>query len=80
MANDINARDMIQSKLAEGVVTYSEYDVNGRLVKVTEAPIYVRHLDPCLVTELKYNGVTTNVQATKEYVGTWNSANHFDNL
>lgn len=79
-AQDIKTRDMIQSKLNEGIVTYSSYDVVGRLVKLDEAPIYVLNGDPCLVTEFKYDGATTKLVATKEYVSTWNSANHFDNL
>lgn len=78
--NDINARDMIQSKLKEGTLAYSQYDGQGRLVKVIEAPIYVKAGDPCLVTDLKYVGATTAVLATKEYVGAWDDSYHFDNL
>jgi hypothetical protein len=77
---DVGTIDMIRSKLAAGLVTYSTYDGNGRIIMIEEVPVYALHGDPSLVTELKYVGTTTSVLATKEYVGVWDASKHFDNL
>lgn len=73
--------DMIRQALENGKQTYYEYDGSNREITIIEAPIHAKDGEPCLRTQIKYVGATTQILGSKEDVSIWVEATYkFENL
>jgi hypothetical protein len=81
---DTKPAELIKGRLNSGTLTYFEYDAQGRIDKVYEAPLHAEDTTPCLLTEYKYTdgagGTDRTVRATRESVSQWQAAFEFDAL
>jgi len=78
--DDTNSRNMIMTAMDSGMMTYTKYDLDERMLWIIEAPESAREGAPALLTEYKYNGLSHQIVATKETVVPWQVIYDFDDI